>query len=58
MSVVLPEAPSPLLTRPLLYTAITRAQDWVQIVGTEDAVVAAVRRQVLRATGLRQTLVG
>jgi exodeoxyribonuclease V alpha subunit len=55
VSVVLPEADSPLLTRQLLYTAITRAQDRVRIVGTQDAVVAAVERQVLRASGLRRT---
>jgi exodeoxyribonuclease V alpha subunit len=56
VSVVLPEADSPLLTQQLLYTAITRAQEQVRIVGTEAAVVAAVQRQVLRASGLRRTL--
>ena len=57
VSVVLPEAASPLLTRQLLYTAITRAQHRVRILATEEAVVAAMQRQVLRASGLRRTLV-
>ena len=52
VTVVLPPAGSPLLTRELLYTAITRAQEGVRIVGTEDAVRAAVGRGVRRASGL------
>jgi exodeoxyribonuclease V alpha subunit len=53
VTVVLPEADSPLLSRQLLYTAITRARDQVRIIGTEEAVVAAVSQQVRRASGLR-----
>lgn len=54
VSVVLPEKESSLLTRELLYTAITRAKNHVRIVGTEAAVRAAVERRVLRASGLRK----
>ncbi|WP_246036698.1 MULTISPECIES: exodeoxyribonuclease V subunit alpha [Cellulomonas] len=53
VSVLLPPAASPLLTRELLYTAVTRARDAVTVVGTADAVLAAVTRPVRRASGLR-----
>jgi exodeoxyribonuclease V alpha subunit len=56
VTVVLPPAESPLLTRELLYTAVTRAREFVRIVGTEDAVRAAVERPVARASGLRARL--
>jgi exodeoxyribonuclease V alpha subunit len=56
VTVVLPPAESPLLTRELLYTAVTRAREFVRVVGTEDAVRAAVERPVARASGLRQRL--
>lgn len=52
VSVILPPAESPLLTRELLYTAITRAEDRVRLVGTADAVRAAVERPINRASGL------
>ncbi len=42
VSLILPAADSPLLTRELLYTAITRAKTHIRIIGTEDAVRAAV----------------
>ncbi len=56
VSVMLPAQASSLLTRELLYTAITRARRHVRIIGTEDAVRAGVERQVLRASGLRRTI--
>jgi exodeoxyribonuclease V alpha subunit len=56
VTVVLPPAESPLLTRELLYTAVTRAREFVRVVGTADAVRAAVRRPVGRASGLRHRL--
>ncbi|OBJ86049.1 hypothetical protein A9W97_18740 [Mycobacterium gordonae] len=49
---MLPDAESPLLTRQLLYTAITRARQQVQIVASPEAVAAAVNRQARRASGL------
>lgn len=54
VTVMLPPATSPLLTRELLYTAVTRARTFVRIVGTADAVFAAVTRPVRRASGLRE----
>ncbi|GAA8844876.1 exodeoxyribonuclease V subunit alpha [Helicobacter pylori] len=53
VTVLLPDADSRLLTRELLYTAITRAQESVTLVGSVEAVRAAVTRRTQRATGLR-----
>jgi exodeoxyribonuclease V alpha subunit len=57
-AVVLPDPTSRLLTRELLYTAVTRARDDVLLVGTEDAVRTAVERPAARASGLRARLWG
>ena len=54
VTLVLPPADSPLLTRELLYTAITRAKEHVRIVGTREALAAAVERPIARASGLRE----
>ncbi len=56
VTVLLPEEGSRLLTRELFYTAVTRAQDRVRVVGSEAAVRAAVATRAQRATGLRQRL--
>ncbi|HLU55450.1 MAG TPA: exodeoxyribonuclease V subunit alpha [Pseudonocardia sp.] len=56
VTVVLPPAESPLLTRELLYTAVTRAAEFVRVIGSEEAVRAAVARPVSRASGLRHRL--
>lgn len=56
VTILLPDGESPLLTRELLYTAITRAQRRVTIVGSEQTVRAAVTAQIRRATGLRRRL--
>jgi exodeoxyribonuclease V alpha subunit len=56
ITVLLPDEGSRLLTRELFYTAVTRAQQHVRVVGSEAAVRAAVATQAQRATGLRQRL--
>lgn len=56
VSVVLPPLGSPLLTRELLYTAVTRASDDVLLVGEEDAVRAAIGHPTARTSGLRTRL--
>ena len=56
VTVLLPDADSRLLTRELFYTAVTRAERFVRIVGTEAAVRAAVATRARRATGLPQRL--
>ncbi|WP_205696776.1 exodeoxyribonuclease V subunit alpha [Conexibacter sp. SYSU D00693] len=54
--VLLPDAGSRILTRELLYTAVTRAQDRLVLAGTEEVVRAAVERPVARASGLGERL--
>jgi exodeoxyribonuclease V alpha subunit len=56
VTLVLPEPTSRVLTRELLYTAVTRAVREVTVVGTEEAVRAAVGRRARRATGLARRL--
>jgi exodeoxyribonuclease V alpha subunit len=58
VAVLLPAPDSPILTRELLYTAVTRAQTKLFVVGTEDSVRAAVERPIARASGLRRALWG
>ena len=55
-AVLLPDPDSPILTRELLYTAVTRARRELILVGTEEAIRAAVARPVARASGLRRRL--
>lgn len=56
VSFVVPPSDSPLLTRELLYTAVTRAQERVIVLGTEEAVRRATLRPANRASGLRSRL--
>ena len=56
VSLVLPDVESPLLTRELLYTAVTRARDAVHLIGTPAALTQAVERTARRASGLRDRL--
>jgi exodeoxyribonuclease V alpha subunit len=54
--VTLPPPPSRILTRELLYTAVTRAKQRVTIVATEAAIREAVERPAARASGLTARL--
>ena len=56
--VLLPTASSRVLTRELLYTAVTRARRGVILIGTEEPVRAAVSRPIARASGLTARLWG
>jgi exodeoxyribonuclease V alpha subunit len=56
VTVLLPPEDSRLLTRELLYTAVTRAKERVRVVGSEVSVRAAVERRAVRASGLRRRL--
>ena len=53
---VLPERDSPLLTRELLYTAITRARSGVELWCSEDILRGAIERRTIRTSGLREAL--
>jgi exodeoxyribonuclease V alpha subunit len=56
VTVLLPPDDSRLLTRELLYTALTRAERKVTVVATPDAVRLAVGRPAQRASGLAARL--
>lgn len=53
---ILPDRDSPLLTRELIYTAVTRARQTVEIWGRREILSAAVKRRIHRASGLRNKL--
>lgn len=53
---VLPDDHSPVLTRELLYTGLTRARSRTTVCGSEEAVRAAVARRLQRSSGLREAL--
>jgi exodeoxyribonuclease V alpha subunit len=58
VAVVLPAEASPVLTRELLYTAVTRARKRVVLHGSRALVELAVRTQIARSTGLSDALYG
>ena len=53
---VLPPSSSPILTRELLYTALTRARRSLLVVSGEESLRSAVKRRVARASGLADRL--
>ena len=56
VAVLLPDPGSPILTRELLYTAVTRARRGVILVGSEESVRTAVARPIARSSGLGRRL--
>jgi exodeoxyribonuclease V alpha subunit len=55
---ILPNVVSPVLTRELIYTAVTRARSRVEIWGAGPVLEAAVVRRLARSSGLRDALWG
>jgi exodeoxyribonuclease V alpha subunit len=55
---VLPNELSPVMTRELIYTGITRARSRVEIWGTRSVFEAAIARRLQRSSGLRDALWG
>ena len=53
---VLPERPSPVLSRELIYTALSRAVHTLEIWGSRDILSLAVRQQARRQSGLQHRL--
>jgi exodeoxyribonuclease V alpha subunit len=53
---LVPPAVSPILTRELLYTAITRARTQVLVFGDPRVLPRAIARRIDRASGLREAL--
>jgi exodeoxyribonuclease V alpha subunit len=58
VAVVLTREPSPVLTRELLYTALTRASEQVTVLGSEPILRTTLTRPIQRASGLQQRLWG
>jgi exodeoxyribonuclease V alpha subunit len=58
VALLLPSIESRVLTRELLYTAVTRARERLILVGPESSIRAAVERPITRASGLREALWG
>ncbi len=54
--VVLPDQPSPILTRELVYTGATRARKRLTLLAQPEVLASAVRRPVQRASGLAERL--
>jgi len=54
--VVTPNEPSPVLSRELLYTALTRAKREAMFYGVPEVFAAAVGRRLRRSSGLRDRL--
>ena len=54
VTVVLPPPDSPLLSRELLYTAITRAREHLTVVGTRESVERAIDRANDRRSGIQR----
>lgn len=54
--ILLPEADFPILTRELLYTAVTRARQTVLVYGRQAILKACVGRRIERSSGLMQKI--
>jgi exodeoxyribonuclease V alpha subunit len=55
---ILPDRESPVLTRELVYTAITRARKTIKVTGDEKIVLSSISRKIERTSGLRDALWG
>jgi len=56
VAVVMPEKDIPILTREIIYTAVSRARRSVTIVGSENIIRAGISRKIERYSGLREEL--
>jgi exodeoxyribonuclease V alpha subunit len=54
--IILPSEPSPVMSRELVYTGITRATRRVEIWCSEAGFRAAVEKRLVRASGLQEKL--
>lgn len=55
---LMPDRDVPVLTRELIYTAITRAKEQVEVWGKEEVFHRAISRRIERTSGLREALWG
>ena len=54
--IVLPETMNPVLTKELIYTAITRARKTVNLVADKQVFISTVQQRVIRYSGLKEKL--
>ena len=57
ISLLLPDIDVPLLTREILYTAVTRARTEVRVAGIRSMLTVGLKRQFARKSGLRDAIV-
>lgn len=55
---VLPDKDMPVMTRELVYTAVTRAREYVEIWGRRSILLEGVKRRIRRTSGLREAIWG
>jgi exodeoxyribonuclease V alpha subunit len=53
---ILPDRDSPILTRELIYTAITRTRKYIKVLGDEMILKSSISRKIERKSGLRDAL--
>jgi exodeoxyribonuclease V alpha subunit len=53
---VLPESYNPILTKEVVYTAVTRARDKVWVVADKEVLIQAIKVKISRQGGLRGKL--
>jgi len=58
VAIVLPELMSPIMTREIIYTAVTRAKESLTIHGRSEILAAAIEKRSERSSGLRAALWG
>ena len=58
VAVVLPEEASPILSRELIYTAVSRARERVTLFSSAEVLSAAIGRRIERSSGLSEALWG
>ena len=56
VAVIMPQDDIPLLTREIIYTAVSRARSSVTIVGSEEIIRAGISRKIERYSGVREEL--
>jgi exodeoxyribonuclease V alpha subunit len=56
VAVIMPDKHIPILTREILYTAVSRARRSVTIIGSKDVIHAGISRRIERYSGVREQL--
>lgn len=54
--IIIPEGSDKLLTREILYTALTRAKDRVTLLAMDNEILTAVKKKIIRESGIREFL--